>query len=230
MARNRLLLLVEGQGDVAAAPVLLKRLLAEYGAFDSVIPDPRPWCVKGYSKIARENFAEWHRYLGTAAKAGDLGGCILLLDGDSKWDAERQPFCAMRAARRLGAEAQEAGAGRLFSLAVVFACKEFESWLIAGAESLVGKAFSDRRKGVTEITTVIPSDPEFSPRDAKGWLNHLMKNTGYSPSRDQAELTRLVDLAMIRQKMRSFRRLESAVRGIVEAIRSGSHVVTPTPE
>ena len=53
--------------------------------------------------------------------------------------------------------------------------------------------------------------------------------TGYKPTRDQAELTRLVDLNMIRQQgMRSFRRLESAVGDLVKAIRCGEHAVTPT--
>jgi len=54
-------------------------------------------------------------------------------------------------------------------------------------------------------------------------------NTGYKPTRDQAELTRLVDLNVIRQqKMRSFRRLESAITELINAIRSGEHAVTPT--
>jgi hypothetical protein len=53
-------------------------------------------------------------------------------------------------------------------------------------------------------------------------------STGYKPTRDQAELTRLIDLDEIRsQGMRSFRRLESAVKEMVGAIRSGVHMVTP---
>ena len=51
---------------------------------------------------------------------------------------------------------------------------------------------------------------------------------GYSPVRDQAGLTTMVDLDMIRNRpMRSFLRLDHAVSQIVDAVRSGNHVVTP---
>jgi len=47
-------------------------------------------------------------------------------------------------------------------------------------------------------------DLEASPRDAKGWLRAIVDG-GYKPTRDQAALTRLVDLEVIRaRKLRSF--------------------------
>jgi len=227
MTPKRLVLLVEGEGDVEAAPVLLRRLLNEYGAFDAVFPDPDPFRVGEYSKISRHEFADWRRYLRAAAKRRDLGGCLLLLDGDSRAKAEGQPFCAMRAARRLADEARKAGAGRLFSVAIVFACMEYESWLIAGVQSLAGKQFADGSNQIADQIKAVPPHPESDPRDAKGWLGGVMK-TPYKPTRDQAELTRLVDLEVIRrQEMRSFRRIESAVQGLVRAVRCGEHGVTP---
>lgn len=230
MSPKRLVLLVEGQGDVAAAPVLLKRLLHEYNAFDNVILDEKPLRVGEYSKISKNDFGEWRRLLGAAAKRKNVGGCLLLLDGDSRMKVSGQPFCAMRAAQRLVEEARTVGAGRVFSVAVVFACMEFESWLIAGAKSLAGRQFSDGRKEVPDTIEAVPRDPESGPRDAKGWFRQLMKS-GYSPTRDQVELTRLVDLSLVRQQgMRSFRRLECAVGELVAAIRSGTHAVTPIPK
>jgi len=231
---KRLVLLVEGAGDVAAAPELVKRLLHEYAAFDAVILDPKPLRVGEYSKITKistnknkNGFSEWQRFLAAAAKRRDCGACILLLDGDSRAKVDDQPFCAMRAAQHLAEEAQKVGGGSCFSVAIVFACMEFESWLIAGADSLVEKSFTDGRKEILSVSTKLPSDPESAPRDAKGWFRSIMK-TGYKPARDQAELTRLVDLEAIRgQKMRSFRRLESALTELVGAIRTGVHVVTP---
>jgi len=139
-----------------------------------------------------------------------------------------QPFCAMHAARRLAEEAREVGGGSLFSVAIVFARIEYESWLIAGASSLGGKSFSDGRKELPAVIRPPQSDLEIAPRDAKGWFRSVMQ-TGYKPTRDQAELTRLVDLDLIRQReMRSFRRLEAAIQELVGAIRSGNHAVTPT--
>ena len=224
---KRLVLLVDGVGDAAAAPILAKRLLSEYNAFDVVILDPAPFRVGAYSKISKNGFAEWQRYLAAAAKRKDCGGCILLLDGDSNAKVANQPFCAMRAARLLAAEARKLGAGTRFSVAVVFACMEFESWLIAGAASLVGKTFPDRRKVNLSTGTQVPPDPEVAPRDAKSWFRKIIE-TGYKPARDQAELTRLVEIDEIRARnMRSFRRLESALQELVVAFRKGVHVVTP---
>ncbi len=228
MTPKRLVLFVEGQGDVEAAPILLKRLLKEYGAFDAVFPDPNPFRVGEYSKIGRKDFGEWRRLLRAAAMRKNVGGCLLLLDGDSRAEVGEKSFCAMRAARRLAEEARKVGGGSLFSIAIVFARMEFESWLIAGATSLAGARFSDGRGEFPEMIGEIPRDPESAPRDAKGWFRRVMKS-GYSPTRDQAELTRLVDLDLIRQQgMRSFRRLECAIKELVGAIRSGEHAVTPT--
>jgi hypothetical protein len=58
MTPKRLVLLVEGQGDAEAAPVLLKRLLGEYNAFEIVFPDPNPFRVSEYSKVSRNDFGE----------------------------------------------------------------------------------------------------------------------------------------------------------------------------
>jgi len=229
MSPKRLVLLVEGQGDVEAVPLLLKRLLGEQQAFDVVTPDPHPFRVGEFSKISRQDFREWRRYLKAAAKRRNLGGCLLLLDGDSRAAVDGEPFCAMRAARRLAESARDAGGGSLFSVAIVFACMEFESWLIAGAESLSGKSFADGRQELPEDLGPIPPDPECAPRDAKRWFQGRLA-TGYKPARDQAELTRLVDLRVIRHRqMRSFRRLEHAVGQLIQAIRCGEHTVTPAP-
>ena len=242
MSPKRLVLLVEGQGEVEAAPILVDRLLKSYHVnepvFDAIFLDTTPFRVGGYPKIRssgrssknrQPNFYEWRRLLQVAVTSRrNVGGCLLLLDGDSETTLPGQKFCAAQAAHLLVQEAEKVGAGKLFSLAIVFACMEFESWLIAGVDSLVNKPFSDGRSGIRTLTQPIPSDPEKDPRDAKGWFWKTM-TMGYKPTRDQAELTQLVDLNAIRSReMRSFHRLESAIHGLVDAIRSGKHTVTPT--
>jgi hypothetical protein len=240
MSPKRLVLLVEGQGEVDAAPVLVDRLLKEYHAakpvFDVVCLDRKPFLVGEFSKIRRNrkdrrihDFGEWRRLLQAAVTSRrNVGGCILLLDGDSPISVEGHEFCAARAAKILAAEAQKVGAGTLFSLAVVFACMEFESWLIAGVKSLENQSLADGRPGIRMLPREFPENPEMAPRDAKGWFRRIMA-MGYKPTRDQAELTRLVDLNVIRNgNLRSFRRLESAIDQLVTAIRSGNHTVTPT--
>ena len=83
MTRKRLVLLVEGQGDREAAPVLLKRLLPP-NAFDSVILDSDPPLRVGeFRKLSRNDYQDWRRYLRAAVTTRkNVGGCLLILDGD----------------------------------------------------------------------------------------------------------------------------------------------------
>jgi hypothetical protein len=56
-----------------------------------------------------------------------------------------------------------------------------------------------------------------------------MVDGGYKPTCDQAFLTRLVDLEVIRARnLRSFRRLESAVSTLLETIRFNKPIVSPS--
>ena len=109
-----------------------------------------------------------------------------------------------------------AGAGTIFSLAIVFVLKEFESILIAAADQL---------PDIVENYQLPPAIG--SIRDAKGWLdNHL--TGGYDPVRDQNKLTKAVkDWDAVRSKHRSFRRFENALLQIVSAVASGGHIVSP---
>ncbi|MDZ7617114.1 MAG: DUF4276 family protein, partial [Patescibacteria group bacterium] len=153
------------------------------------------------------------------------GGVLVVLDGDVK-NIGTSPFCARNIARFLANEAKTVGGGSKFSVAVVFARQEYESWLIAGVTSLAGKTLPDGRL-VAPNAQPPDLDLEENPRDAKGAIGKLIKG-GYRPSRDQETLTDLIDLQAIRdRKLRSFRRLESAVAELVVALREGKHVVTP---
>jgi hypothetical protein len=223
---KRVVLFVEGDGDRLAVPVLAKRLLTDLNAWDCLFLDPRPFKVGGVGRLIKDECRNWLRWLGAAATRGAIGAVLLVLDGDVS-RIHGKPFCAANVARQLAQEATRARGGDLFSVAVVFACQEYESWLIAGVESLSGKPLKDGRPGVASGTQPPAQDLEVAPRNAKGWLNKVMQS-GYSPVKDQALLTEMVDLELIRNRpMRSFRRLESAISTVVGALRSESHVVSP---
>ena len=145
---------------------MLSRLLDEYSAFDAVFLDPHPFRVGEYSKISKNDFGEWRRYVQAAAKRPDFGGCVLLLDGDSSTKVDGQPFCVKRAARRLAAEAQKVGAGRLFSAPLSLLAWNLNRWLIAGVDSLVDKPFADGRKELPSAQEM-PPDPEWPPETQK---------------------------------------------------------------
>ncbi len=149
---KKLVLLVEGQGDVAAVPTLVKRLFTERGAWQHLGLDPLPIQVGEVRKLtgAPKSRELWLKRLKLAGLRPDTGAILLVLDGDA--DAvEGQPFCAVEVARRLAERAAIIGAGQLFSLACVFAIQEFESWLIAAVESLAGKRLPDGRPASSRI-------------------------------------------------------------------------------
>jgi len=223
---KRIILFVEGEGEADALPRLVKRLLTEMKAWDAVILDADTFRVGQVTRLVKKQYCEWRRKLAASLKRRNVGGVLLVLDGDVR-RMGTEPFCAAKVARSLASEAKEAGAGVKYSVAVVFARQEFESWLIAGVESLAGKRLPDGRL-VRRDAKPPDGDLEESPRDAKGWFGTVIDG-GYKPTRDQAALADLVDIDTLRRrKLRSFRRLESAISELVLAIRNDKHVVTPS--
>jgi hypothetical protein len=229
-APKRLVLFVEGPGDRDAAPVLIRHLLTEQNAWDCLFLDPDPFMVGNVVELLRARQPSWRRYLRAALKKRNLGGILLLLDGDIRLP-RGEVFCAARLARELAREARQEGAGRLFSVATVFALQEYESWLIGGVQALADRPLPpDNRAGIVAGTQPPQGDLEQHPRNAKGWLGQHMASRSYKETLDQEPLTRLLvqDLAPLRQRgMRSFVRLESAVGRVVAAIRTGTHIASP---
>lgn len=225
---KRLVMFVEGEGDLEAVPILVKRLLRELGLRDSLLPDEHPFRIGGVERISgkQQHQRRWVNHLKAALKRPNVGGVLVVLDGDARaW--EGKPFCAAHAARTLVSRAKESGAGITYSLGFVFACCEYETWLLAGLESLAGRRLPDGRSGVHASAPPLEGDLERSPRGAKESLGERMP-TGYKPSLDQAELTKLVDIEQVRSRgLRSFARLENAIKQLAEACKTGVHVATP---
>ena len=217
---KRLVLFVEGSGDVEAAPILANRLLNELPAEQQgvVFVDSKPFELGGVHQLTGKCESSWTKKLEIAKKRPNLGGVLLLLDGDQR-KVEGTEFCAARVARILAERAKSTGAGIIFSVAVVFLRQEYESMLVAAYSSLTGH----REK------VAIPPKPEEAPRDAKGWLSDHLEG-GYRETRNQAPLTRELDFAINRSRgFKSFGRLEHAMQELVVAIRTGIHISSPTP-
>ena len=218
-------LLVEGEGDVNAAPVLVKRVIKSLNLSIEIQPDPNPLRIGEVAKFTGRNREKWDRYLRLAIRTRNADAALLLVDGDCK-KFENKPFCAKDAAAELHKRARDAGAGANFSAACVFACMEYESWFLAAIPSLAGKRMPpDNREGVKSNASWA-GNTEQAPRNAKGELNKLMVN-GYKPTTDQEPLTRLLDIDLLRNSgCRSFLRLDSAIRQLAEALRTGRHIPT----
>ena len=119
--------IVEGDGEVAALPILLRRLGAWLSP-DQPVVAPAPIRVRRDRFLNRDE--EFRRMLLlAAAKCGAAGWILVLLDADDDCPAELGP--------RILERAQRVAPHRPIS--VVLANREFEAWFLAGAESLNGK-------------------------------------------------------------------------------------------
>jgi hypothetical protein len=81
---KRLVLFVEGEGEADAMPILVRRILTDQNAWasGSVLLDDKPFRVGHITKLLKNECGEWKRKLGASSKRRDLGGVLLVLDGD----------------------------------------------------------------------------------------------------------------------------------------------------
>lgn len=183
----RIASIVEGEGEVAALPVLLRRL-AEWRTPDHYPEVLTPIRVRRDRFLNKED--ELRRHLALAAgKAGEGGWILILLDADDD--------CAVDKAREVRERAQEVISHRRVS--VVWAVREYEAWFIASAASLNG------HRGFTfQPDRAIAAE---GIRDAKGWLKERMIGRSYGETIDQPAFTAVMSLEEAHANSRSFRKL-----------------------
>jgi hypothetical protein len=179
--------IVEGEGEVAAVPVLLRRLAA--WRTPGVSPEvPTPLRVRRDRLLNRDE--EFRRFLLlAAAKCGENGWILLLLDADDD--------CPAELAKRILARARDCIPH--VRVSVVLAKREYEAWFIAAAESLHG------HRGF-RFDPADRIDAE-SPRNAKGWLRERMPGGTYGETTDQPAFSARFDLQQAFDGSRSFRKL-----------------------
>lgn len=185
--------IVEGDGEVAALPILLRRLAERH--VPARYPDVQtPIRVRRDRFLNREDEFRRHLLL-AAAKCGDGGWILVLLDADDDCPAELGANIVERAKACVPHRA----------VSVVLANREYEAWFIAAANSLdkIRGFFFDSSETV---------DPE-TPRDAKGWMRAHMASGSYGETTDQAAFTARMDLEQAFARSRSFRKLCSEWTG-----------------
>ena len=171
--------IVEGQGDVAAVPVLIRRIAAALYP-ELAIDIPRPIRVHR-NQVVQPDKLEQEVEL-AARRVGRQGAIFIVLDSDEDCPAQLGPELLHRASQTRSD----------LPIAVVLAKHEFEAWFLAAAESLRGK------RGLSDDIRP-PSDPE-TIRGAKEWLSHRMENNeSYSETADQPALAALFDMEQARQ-------------------------------
>jgi hypothetical protein len=177
---------IEGQGEVAAFPLLIRRICNELLGFYA-LQTTRPVKVTK-SRLLRDGELERAVQLATLQNDG-RGPILVLLDADEDCPAQLGPSLKSRVFRL----AEHHG------VAIVIPKYEFETWFLTAAESLGGKR--GLREGLAP-----PPHPE-TIRGAKEWLSRNMApGQTYSPSIDQAPLVALMDLN-VANSCKSFARL-----------------------
>lgn len=179
--------IVEGDGEVVALPLLLRRLASEWndGAMVNAL---QPIRVRRDKFLNKED--EFRRQLLlAAAKCGNDGWILIVLDADDD--------CPAALAQEICARAKQYVPHR--RLSVVLANREFEAWFIAAARSL---------HGVRGFSLFGDECPQAEiPRNAKGWMKEHIQGGRYSEILDQPAFTAKFDLQQAYQNSRSFRKL-----------------------
>lgn len=190
---TRIVPIVEGDGEVEAVPVLIRRIALDVSPL-------APLDVLRPIRVRRQRFVkpgEVERYVNLAAILGAADGRILvLLDANGDCPAELGPD-VLRRARTARSDRR---------IEVVVANREYESWFIATIDSLQGT------RGIS-ADTEIPQNPE-SIRGAKEWLRNRMSGP-YSPTADQTTFTARFDMALARQRSSSFDKMWRAVNALL---------------
>ena len=180
--------IVEGDGEVAALPILLRRI-GEWRTPGNYVDVATPIRVSRDRFLNRED--QFKQFLLLAAgKCGKDGWILILLDADDACPAELGRDILNRA-RACVPHRQ---------ISVVLANREYEAWFIAAAKSLSG------HRGFQFNLTESIVDAE-TPRDAKGWLKERMSGGTYGEVTDQPAFSALLDLQQAHDRSRSFRKL-----------------------
>lgn len=185
--------IVEGHGEVQAAPILLRRLLSESQCHGV-----------GIGRPIRRTQAELNSREGVQAGVKlaslykDCTAVVILFDGEDS--------CPKELGEKVRRWAREVANSKPCD--VVIAYREYETWFLAAIESLRGRC------GICADATA-PADPE-EKRDAKGALEKFMPATrAYSETSDQPSMSQLFDMRLAYQRNRSFRKLVKSVGDIL---------------
>lgn len=193
---------VEGDGEVEAVPILLRQFLINYDRHDIRIS--RPMNARGRGRLTRpqglEDFIEY------AVKKPGCNAVLLIMDSEGECPkSDILPDLIKRVANL----------NLPLPVFLVFPHYNFESWFAASLPAYAGRKIKGRKLIPPEALFDGDVESGNGKRILKGIINPGLK---YRETEDQASLTRLMDFDLVRQRSRSFRRMEHAFQEIIEAI------------
>lgn len=156
-APKKLILIVEGKGDAMALPGLVTRYYQERDYYHICVGG-EPLISNGCGKLKVQSSKESKKhgghssgiehYVEKAVKNKGADAILVVLDADAECTRNKKPGLGPGLLRR----AEDAAEGK--PVAVVVACREYESWLVSGW------------KGIAEAIQTDPKSPfpDFNPQ------------------------------------------------------------------
>ena len=188
---------VEGDGDAAALPELLVRILQnKYNRYDVFVAQGKTRVVKANGRPNLEKKLD--KFLGHAQNKPGCGAILILVDADVD--------CPVDLAMQLSQRCDEIGTR--CPVQIVCARRSYESWFLASLNSVKDW------HGISSTST-LSSCAEDVP-DPKRWISDQMpRGQAYKETIHQAPLSRLIDLDLAHRNSRSFRRLCHALEQLL---------------
>lgn len=190
----KLVVIIEGHGEVEAVPVLIRKVLHHHNYFDAV--EILPHRRKGMPNA----LPDFEKNFKMALEEADA--ILLLLDFDCK-----ECDCVVQSSAYFYQQAKRLRADMPFKVA--FLVKEFETLFLANPEAT--------RKVLPKIPADLPFpiEPE-SVRGAKEWLSKAMPSgIAYKETVHQVKIVSQLDLDHLHEHSPSYRHLEKAVLALV---------------
>jgi hypothetical protein len=191
---SRILLVVEGEGEVSAAPILARRVLGElYGIYEWDFEVQRR---KDIEHLRARGWEHFKRYL--AAAFHEKLPILWMLDCDDG--------CAIEHLKELYEQARAVGVRQ--PLAFCFWVREYETMFLYDSEGV------GRKLEIDQLS--VPNPPE-SKRSAKEHIDAQMPaDRSYSPRIEQPALTAILSLQKVRERYRSFQHFENALNWLIQ--------------
>ena len=188
--------IVEGHGEVAAVPVLLRRLIDEAQAWRVNIGRP---IRRSRGQLVQQ--AQLEQAVNLALRQPGCDAILIMFDGDRDCPAELGPRVHRWATAAAGSVPCE----------VVLPHREYEAWFLAAVESLRGY------RGVRPDAPPCP-DPE-APRGAKAKLEAGMDaGKSYLETAHQPAFSARFSMAAAHAQCRSFRKLTKSFGSLLCAM------------
>ena len=189
---------VEGDGDVAALPGLLGRILLEmYNRSDVLVAQGKTMVVNANGRSTLENRLE--KFIQYAQYKPECDAILVLLDTDGD--------CPVSLAQGLLRRCERMGLTR--PVEVVCAHWSYESWFLASLETIKGQ------RGISEAAALSLDAEDI--QNPKQWLTKQMPDgQAYKETLHQASLSSFIDIELTYHNSRSFRRLCHALELLLD--------------